>query len=63
MVGSIQYLAVQARPDICRAASTLDCNVAAPAKKQLVDVERVLRYLSGTRDMGLLMKIIINQNS
>ena len=53
-VGSLMYLATGTRPDIIFAV----CNVAKfcsdPTKRHWTAVKRILRYLKGTSDLGLL---------
>jgi hypothetical protein len=56
MVGSLQYVATVTRPDICFAASSLARYMSCPTKHLLKCAERVLRYLSATKDHALTFK-------
>ena len=51
--GSLQYLATKTRPDICRAACLLAEHNAKPTKQCWDALMHVLRYLKGTKDLGL----------
>jgi hypothetical protein len=51
--GSLQYLATKTRPDICRAACLLAEHSASPTKKCWTALMHVLRYLKGTKNLGL----------
>ena len=50
------YLAVCTRPDICQAVSELSRFNSNPGKKHWESAMRVLRYLKGTADVGLLYR-------
>lgn len=52
-IGSLLYLANCTRPDIAYAVSTLSQAVEAPEKKHWTAVKRLMRYLQGTRSIGL----------
>jgi hypothetical protein len=54
-VGSLLYLATQTRPDISFTVGMLGCAMAAPSAQDVVVVKRLMRYLSGTRDYGLVL--------
>ena len=56
VVGKLMYLAVCTRPDICQAVSELSRFNSDPGKKHWDSAMRVLRYLKGTADVGLLYK-------
>jgi hypothetical protein len=47
------YLANNTRPDIEFAVNLLARHSAAPTKRHWVGVKSILRYLNGTRDLGL----------
>jgi len=49
------YLANNTRPDIAFAVNLLARHSAAPTKCHWVGVKMVLRYLNGTRDLGLFL--------
>jgi len=53
MVGSLLYLACWTRPDISFAVSELSRFVADPGQNHMLSTKRVLRYLRGTKDLGL----------
>ena len=53
-VGSLMYLAVATRPDITFAVSNVAKFSAQPAKHHWTAVKRVMRYLRGTTEMGLV---------
>lgn len=55
-IGSMMYLAVGTRPDIAFAVGRLAQFVEAPTKALWVAVKRVLRYIAGTRDFGLMYR-------
>ena len=54
LTGTLMYAAVATRPDIAHAAYALACHMQAPTRRNMVAAERVLRYLAGTRDVGLV---------
>ena len=56
VVGKLMYLAVCTRPDICQAVSELSRFNSNPGKKHWESAVRVLRYLKGTADVGLLYR-------
>ena len=53
LVGSLLYIAVNTRPDICVAVSLLGRKVANPTNRDWTEAKRVLRYLKATRDHRL----------
>lgn len=52
-VGSLLYLSECTRPDLCYAVRTLARCMAAPTEEQWQLVKHVLRYVAGTRELGL----------
>jgi hypothetical protein len=54
MTGTLMYAAISTRPDIAHAAHSLASRMQSPARRDLTAAKRVLRYLSGTRDIGLV---------
>ena len=56
IMGSILYLAVKTRPYICVATGILCRHVEAPSMKQKIGAERVLKYLSSTKLLGLKLQ-------
>jgi hypothetical protein len=53
LVGSLLYLSMHTRPDITYAVSELSKHCASPGAQHWVAAKRVLRYLCGTRTLGL----------
>ncbi len=53
-VGSLMYLAVGTRPDISFAISRLAQYVESPTQKLWVAIKRVLRYICGTKNTGIM---------
>jgi transposase InsO family protein len=54
IVGTLMYAAISTRPDIAHAVHYLASNMQAPTGKHIGAAERVLRYLAGTREVGLV---------
>ncbi|KAE9001680.1 hypothetical protein PR002_g17848 [Phytophthora rubi] len=54
IVGSLQYLVSCSRPDITNAVRTLGKFLTCYTKEHFVLAKRVLRYLQGTREFGLV---------
>ena len=52
-IGALMYLVNSTRPDIAFAVNLLARHSAKPTKRHWVGVKIVLRYLIGTRDLGL----------
>jgi hypothetical protein len=55
-IGALMYLANCTMPDIAFAVNLLAGRSAAPTKHQWTEVKCILRYLNGTRDLGLFYK-------
>ncbi|KAD7478277.1 hypothetical protein E3N88_01413 [Mikania micrantha] len=53
-VGSLMYLMVCTRPDIGYAVSVVSRFLANPGKMHWKTVKWIMRYLNGTRDLGLI---------
>jgi len=53
-VGSLLFLSTRTRPDIAYAVSNVARFCAEPTREHWTAVKRILRYLNGTRDLGLL---------
>lgn len=49
----MNYLACQTRPDIAHAVNQLARDLVTPTEASIVAAKRVLRYLAGTRSLGL----------
>lgn len=56
LIGSIMYLAVYTRPDISFSVSFLSQFNNIHTKDHWVSAKRVLKYLKGTKDMGIIFK-------
>ena len=54
LVGSLLYLS-HTRPDICYAVSSISRYMQAPEVAHFRVVKKILRYLQGTDDYGLLL--------
>ena len=52
--GSLMYLLVQTRPDITYAVNKLGQFASNPIKQHWTALRRILRYLKGTLDNGLI---------
>jgi hypothetical protein len=55
-LGLIGYLATNTRPDIANAYSRVAINCSAPTIKDMQAINRIIRYLAGTRSHGLHYK-------
>ena len=53
MLGSIMYIMLQTRPDIAYAISKLSQFSSNPTERHYQALKRVLRYLKGTKDLGI----------
>lgn len=56
LIGALMYLVVGTRPDIANTVSRLAQFVEKPRKEDWLAAKRVLRYLAGTKDLGLVYK-------
>ena len=54
LVGSLNYAAVVSRPDIADAVGQVARFLAAPTQTHWTAAQRILRYLKGTMDMGVV---------
>jgi hypothetical protein len=54
LTGTLQYAATGTRPDISHAVHYLTSNMSAPTVRHMQAAERVLRYLAGTKSVGLV---------
>ena len=55
-MGCLLYIAKQTRPDILATVSRLSRYLENPGKVHWMAAKRVLRYLKGTRDLGLTFR-------
>jgi len=53
LIGALMYLANSTRPDIAFAVNLLARHSAAPTKRHWAGGKQILRYLNGTKDLGL----------
>lgn len=53
LVGSLLYVAVNSRPDICVSTSLLGRKVSNPSNRDWTEAKRVLRYLKATQNLRL----------
>jgi hypothetical protein len=53
IVGTLMYAAISSRLDIAHAVHYLACFMLEPTELHMAAAERVLRYLAGTREVGL----------
>jgi transposase InsO family protein len=53
IVGTLLYATISTRPDISFAVQKLTRHMQAPLKRHMAAAERTLRYLSGTKGLGL----------
>jgi len=54
ITGTLMYASISTRPDISHAVHRLASNMQAPTRQHMADAERCLRYLAGTKDVGLI---------
>ena len=55
IVGMLMYLAQNSRPDIAYAVHQCARFTHAPRKSHVVGIKKILRYLQGTKDKGLIL--------
>jgi hypothetical protein len=56
IIGMIQHVARFTRPDICTAINFLSRKLSCPTQQDLVDTHKLIGYLSGTKEIFLLLK-------
>ena len=54
IVGSLNYASISTRPDITYAVHILSCHLRNPGPNHLTAAKAVLRYLKGTKEVGLI---------
>ena len=62
VIGSLMYLMLGTRPDIAYAVGTLSKFLDCPTQTHWTAAKRVIRYLQGTKDHGLIMGKEVNDN-
>ena len=55
LIGCLQFIASHTRPDIAYATSFLARYSSAPTKAAWQQAQRIVRYLAGTRDLGITL--------
>ena len=55
-VAKLLYLAKRVRPDIMTSVAFLSTRVMGPTAEDLVKLNRVFRYINGTKDMGICLE-------
>lgn len=56
MLGELQYIANIMQPDISYAVNRLALYTANPSLQHWTEIKRVLRYLSGIQDLGIVYR-------
>ena len=56
LIEALMYLANNTRPDIAYAVNLLARHSAAPTKRHWTRAKEILRYLNGTKDLGLFFQ-------
>jgi hypothetical protein len=62
IIGSLLYIANNFRPDISYAVSILSQFTSNPSELHFQGIKRILRYLNGTKDYGLIFRKGSNMN-
>ena len=57
MVGSLMYLAVCTRPDLSQTVGALGRFLSCPTEQHMVAAKHALRYLVGTKEMGIIFGV------
>lgn len=57
VVGALMFFMCNTRPDIAYAVSVVSRNLEHPTERDVLRVKRILRYLRGTTNHGLIYKI------
>ena len=53
ITGTLMYAGISTRPDISHAVHQLASHMQSPTRQHMLDAERCLRYLAGTKEIGL----------
>jgi hypothetical protein len=54
ITGTVMYAAISTNPAIAHAAHRLACSMQVPTQRDMLAAQRVLRYLAGAKDVGLV---------
>jgi transposase InsO family protein len=54
ITGTLMYAAISTRPDIAHAVHYLASHMQSPTQRHMLAAERVLRYLAGSKEVGLV---------
>ena len=54
ITGTLMYAAISTRPDIAHAVHYLASHMQAPTERHMQAAERVLRYLAGAKEVGMV---------
>ena len=63
LLGELQFIANATRPDIAYAVNRLASYTANPSLQHIRALKRILRYLSGTQDLGIIYRALPQQPS
>jgi hypothetical protein len=63
IVGTLMYAAISCRLDIAHAVHALASDMQAPTGRSMLAAKRVLRYLAGTKDIGLVFGTLASGNA
>ena len=61
LLGELQYLANATHPDITYTVNQLASYTANPSLQHVTALKRILQYLSGMRDLGIVYKMLPHQ--
>lgn len=56
LIGGLLYLSTRSRPDISQAVNEASKKIENPSKEDIVSVKKILKYLNGTRDKGIMYR-------
>lgn len=54
ITGTLMYAAISTRPDVAHAVHYLASHMQEPTQRHMLAAERVLRYMAGTKEVGLV---------
>lgn len=56
LVGALLYLSTRFRPDISQAVNDASKKTDNPSKEDIIAVKKIMKYLNGTRNKGILFR-------